>query len=266
MKKLFFTLISAFAGFFIVSCTPVSRTQERDTLYQVNLLQSLMQGYYEGSVTIKDLKANGDTGIGTFDSINGELIAVDGVVYQALFDGTIQTPADDTKIPYAAMSYFDSDEKFEVTDITDFNDLISKIDSHVQKQSANSFYLIKITGSFRTMYARSELKQEKPFKPLAEALKTDQREFHFENVSGTIIALYCPSYMGQLNSTGYHLHFISDDRTKGGHVFNLTADKLTVELDKTTGFKMVLSDDSDFNNINLAKDMTSDMNKVEKGK
>ena len=60
---------------------------DKETMYQVALLQSLTQGYYDGIITVGELKQHGDTGIGTFEGVNGELIALDGVVYQALSDG-----------------------------------------------------------------------------------------------------------------------------------------------------------------------------------
>ena len=49
-----------------------------DALFQTALLQSLMQGEYDGVITVKDLKNYGDTGIGTFQSVNGELIMLNG--------------------------------------------------------------------------------------------------------------------------------------------------------------------------------------------
>lgn len=35
-----------------------------DVLYQVALIQSLVQGYYDGIITVGELKQHGDTGIG----------------------------------------------------------------------------------------------------------------------------------------------------------------------------------------------------------
>lgn len=225
-----------------------------------------MQGYYDGNITIDDLKQNGDTGLGTFKGVNGEMIVLDGNVYQVLGSGKVEKPAGNTIIPFAAVTYFDSDEKYEFSDVKDFVDFTSRLYDIIKNQSPNSFYVIKASGTFKTMYARSELKQEKPYRPLAQALKTDTREFNFENIKGTIVALYCPPYMGDLNSVGFHLHFISDDKTKGGHVFNLSADSIYVELDKTPGFKMVLSDDDFFSSLNLAKKMTKEIEEVEGGK
>ena len=50
---------------------------DRETIYQVSLLQGLTLGDYNGSVSVKQLKQKGDTGIGTFEGVNGELIMVD---------------------------------------------------------------------------------------------------------------------------------------------------------------------------------------------
>ncbi|WP_231464489.1 acetolactate decarboxylase [Selenomonas sp. AE3005] len=42
------------------------------------------QGYLGGTVTVRDVRSLGDTGIGTFEGVNGEMIVLDGTVYQAL--------------------------------------------------------------------------------------------------------------------------------------------------------------------------------------
>ena len=57
--------------------------KNRETIYQVALLQSLTQGYYDGIILVSELKQHGDTGIGTFEGVNGEMIVLDGKVYQA---------------------------------------------------------------------------------------------------------------------------------------------------------------------------------------
>ena len=47
---------------------------ERESLNQVALLQSLAQGYFGGTVTVRDMRSLGDIGIGTFEGLNGEMI------------------------------------------------------------------------------------------------------------------------------------------------------------------------------------------------
>ena len=60
-----------------------------DSMYQVSLLQAFMHGEYDGVVKVGDLKKHGDIGLGTFEGVNGEMIVLDGVVYQAAADGSI---------------------------------------------------------------------------------------------------------------------------------------------------------------------------------
>ena len=67
---------------------------DRESLYQVSLLQGLTFGDYTGSVTVAELKKMGDIGIGTFDKLNGELIMLDGVVYRAAGDGSVEVVGD----------------------------------------------------------------------------------------------------------------------------------------------------------------------------
>ncbi|MGO0041548.1 acetolactate decarboxylase, partial [Streptococcus suis] len=47
-------------------------------LFQYNTLGALMAGLYGGSLTVGELLEHGDLGLGTLDSIDGELIVLDG--------------------------------------------------------------------------------------------------------------------------------------------------------------------------------------------
>ncbi len=264
MKKLAILLA---AICLLVSCASTEKQEavDNDTLYQVNLLQSLMLGYYDGTMTVGDLKARGDFGIGTFDGVNGELVMVDGVVYQVLYDGSVVVAADDEGIPFSNYTRFDVDDTVAVENISDIGALKAELDKYIFTHSPNSFYTIRIDGVFDSIYTRSEYKQERPYRPLDEALATDQTEFKYENVEGTLIVLYCPSYMGGLNTPGYHLHFVSLDRTKGGHVLDLSSKKLTCHFDKADSFRMDLSDNDEFNALPLDKEMGDKIRMVEQG-
>ena len=213
--------------------TSTAASQDKETIYQVALLQSLTQGYYDGIIKVSELKEHGDTGIGTFEGVNGEMIVIDGKVYQALSDGSVKEAADDETVPFSNVTFFESDVAADMTDISDIASFKSALDKTVNEKGRNMFYMIKVSGTFEKMYVRSELKQEKPYKSLDKALETDQREFSYENIAGTVVGLYCPDYMGGLNAVGWHFHFISDDRTKGGHILELSFKEAKAELDIT---------------------------------
>lgn len=238
-------------------------TADRETVTQVALLQSLLQGDYYGSVSIGDLKKRGDVGIGTFDKLNGELIMVDGVLYRAKGDGTVEVPDDSETIPFSNVTFFDADETQAVEGVGSFDDLAAILDAKVDELGPNRFYFARVDGVFSRMSVRSEYAQEEPYKPLVDVLETDQTFFDFENVEGTVVALYCPDYMKELNNAGWHLHFVSKDGTKGGHVLDLAVEKADVAWDGTDRFEMLLPDEDFFDGIDFTKDRSEEVKKAE---
>ena len=52
-----------------------SAQHPESVLYQTSLMSALLSGVYEGSTTIADLLKHGDFGLGTFNELDGELIA-----------------------------------------------------------------------------------------------------------------------------------------------------------------------------------------------
>ena len=241
----------------------VEITADRETIFQVSLLQGLTLGDYYGSVTVGELKGKGDIGIGTFEGVNGELIMLDGEVYRALSDGSVEVAPDDETVPFANVTFFDADEKKKINDVTDITNLKERLDKKIEQLGKNRFYFVRIDGTFSKMHARSELKQEEPYKPLAEALATDQREFEWTDIKGTVVALYCPEYMKDLNAAGWHLHFVSEDRKCGGHVLDLSLDSGEICFDYTDGFNMLLPETQMFPTLDLTKDQSEDIKKVE---
>lgn len=237
---------------------------DRESIYQVALLQSLAQGHFDGMVTVGELKAHGDTGIGTFEGVNGEMIVLDGVVYQAIYDGSIVTPPDSETIPFSNVTFFETDVSLPLTGIADMAALQEQLNAVVNEHGANLFYMVKIAGTFSDIKVRSEYKQEKPYRNLDVALAADQVEFDFENISGTMVGLYCPSFMGGLNSIGWHFHFITEDLTRGGHVLQVNIDNAVASFDSTPGFTLALPDDNtDFQSMDLSLNMDEAIHRAE---
>ncbi len=269
MKKIKAILLAAAMTLPLTACAAQqpdagkAAADNRETVYQVALLQSLTQGYYDGIIKVSELKKHGDTGIGTFEGVNGEMIVLDGKVYQALGDGTVKEADDNETVPFSNVTFFDKDLTAPLSQMNDINSLKEALTKTVNENGKNLFYMVKINGTFEKMNVRSELKQEKPYKSLDKALATDQREFNYENIKGTIVALYCPDYMGGLNTPGWHFHFISDDKTKGGHILELAFSSAEAEFDATRDFDMYLSDNSEFQGMELAKDVSDAIKKVE---
>lgn len=208
-----------------------------ETMTQVATINSLMAGNYDGTVPFAEVKKHGDFGLGTFHSLDGEMIMLDGKIYQARIDGKIHEIPDSDKTPFAAVTFFDTDEKLDLGAIT-LDDLKKRLNETV---ASNLFYAIRVEGEFEMVKVRSVISQ-KPYPRLDEAVK-NQAVFEKSNIRGTLVGLYYPEFVNGLNVPGYHFHFLSDDKNFGGHVLNAAIKKATVRLDKTPAFHMILPDD-----------------------
>ena len=277
-KKISALLLAAMMSFSAVACgkkeektteatqtTEAAASTDRDSINQVSLLQGLTFGDYYGSLSAKEVKALGDIGIGTFDGLNGELIMLDGEIYRAAGDGSVEVVPDTETIPFCDVTFFDGDSSETLSDIQDINALKDALDKKVSEFGSNRFYMVRIDGTFNEMHVRSELAQEEPYEPLADVLETDQTFFDYTDAKGTIVGLYCPAYMDRLNAVGWHFHFISDDRKTGGHMLDLKFDSAELKWDYTDGFSMVLPEDEMFKNFDLTVDQSEDIKRVETG-
>ena len=264
LKKIFG--VAALAGTFLFNSNLALAQNDRETINQVALLQSLALGNFEGSITVKDWKKFGDTGIGTFDGLNGELIALDGVIYQGDQNcrAKIMRPTD--TIPFSNITFFDKDFSINVNNLETKAALEEKLNECVQKEGANSFYMVKIPATYSEILIRSEAKQNKPYPTLVQALQATQKEVTLKNIRGTIVGLYCPAYMSSLNSVGWHFHFISADKKFAGHVLELGISSGEVQFDKTDNFAMRVPNNKDFQDLNLGKDLSEDIRKAEQDK
>jgi acetolactate decarboxylase len=97
---------------------------------------------------------------------------------------------------------------------------------------------------------------------LLDAAKT-QLEFHFHNVEGTLVCLWSPRYSSSFSVPGYHFHFISRDRTKGGHVLNCAARQLRASIQVVSQYDIRLQETGSFLTTNLSQDPAADLAKAE---
>ena len=78
--------------------------------------------------------------------------------------------------------------------------------------------------------------------------------FESTNVTGTMVGFYCPEFVGNMATKGFHFHYISNDKKFGGHVMELeTSGALTVDVDRKTDIHFALPDNDDFANVGFDK-------------
>jgi len=232
---------------------------DRDVLFQVSTIDALLQGVYDGVMNFGELKQQGDFGIGTFEGIDGEMIALDGQYYQVKADGIAYSVNDTMTTPFSTVTYFDKDFDIIVS-AKNFTELSSALDAQIP--SKNLFYAIRIDGTFPYVKTRSIPKLSKPY-PLLKDAAANQSVFEFKDIKGTIVGFYTPESAEGLNVPGYHLHLITDDKKAGGHILDLALNSSVIWLDITPTFNMALPSSGDFIGIDLTKDLNEDLNQVE---
>jgi acetolactate decarboxylase len=210
---------------------------EPHVLFQASTIGALLDGAYEGDVSFAQLAEHGDLGLGTLNALDGEMIAVDGRFYRADVDGGINEVDPDALTPFAVVVWFEPKIGFELERPLTHDDFIAALDARVPAEASSC--AVRVDGEFELIRARSVPRQRRPYRPLGEVV-ADQHVFELRGLSGTLVGFRFPDYAEGLEVSGYHLHFISDDRSRGGHVLGCRPIRGRARIDPSTDLHVEL--------------------------
>ncbi|NQY73526.1 MAG: acetolactate decarboxylase [Candidatus Margulisbacteria bacterium] len=210
----------------------------RDTVFQVSSLSRLKQSHFEGFVSYTELKRHGNFGIGTFSHLDGEMIALEGQYFRLPINGKPEPILNNDTAPFATVTFFDSDQTLYITDPLSYENLQSYLDSVLTDK--NSIYAIKISGRFQELKARSVVKLKKPY-PTFESVLDHQVIFDFGETEGYLVGFWSPQSLHSILFPGYHFHFISEDKSQGGHVLDFQMVSGEISIDKSPNLLMITS-------------------------
>jgi len=226
-------------------------------MYQVSTSAALVEGVYSGSISSSTVLEHGDFGLGTFEALGGEMVVLDGQIYQ--IGGEVRLRSDDFLVPFAAVTPFHAESSFEVGRFATLQELEAACDRH--RPSDNLFYALRLDGIFQSVHARAVHPVPNGTR-LLDAAKTEF-EFQFHDLEGTLVCIWSPRYSSSFSVPGYHFHFISADRTKGGHVLNCSARQLHARIQTVSEYTVQLPETGSFLTTNFDKDPASDLAKAE---
>ena len=225
------------------------------TLFQVSTAGALVHGVYERAVSSNYLLNYGDFGLGTFVNLDGEMVILDGAIYQVRSDGKVMHIEDDVGTPFAVVTRFDPDQDEFIESGTSLEEITKLCDQH--RHSDNVFYAIRIDGRFSHVHTRA-MRATLDGLPLAKAAAI-QPEFDFKNVSGTLVGIWAPQFSSALNVAGYHFHFLSEDRRQGGHLLECSGNNLRIRIETLTEFYLSLPESEEFLKADLTGDISNDL-------
>lgn len=230
------------------------------SIYLCAPVNALVEGIYEQKIPFTELKKHGDFGLGTFDNLDGEMVMLDGKIFQITSDGKVAQVEEESLTPFACVTFykpFSEDEVDREMTYGEFGNWVQDL-----LPSPNLFYGIRIEGRFKHVKVRSVPKQEN-YRPLVEVAK-DQPIFNFYDVEGTLAGFYTPSFMASLNVPGIHLHFLSKDLTQGGHLLECAPEKMRVGVQFISKFELSLPMSLDYLTWNFQRDIGKDLDRAEK--
>jgi acetolactate decarboxylase len=232
------------------------------TLYQVSTATALVEGIYQGAVRVGTLREHGDLGLGTFENLDGEMVVVDGIFFQVRGDGSVRECDDDVLSPFAVVTRFVPEAEATLDSCPDLDRLTARFDG--MRHSENIFFALRVDGHFDYVHTRAMCRTKEGV-PLVQAAAV-QPEFEFHDVSGTLVGFWTPEYAKTLNVPGYHLHFVSADRTSGGHLLQCRGTHLHLQIQREGDYRIALPETEDFLKADLRRDPTADLAKAEREK
>ncbi len=230
-------------------------------IYQASTVNALLEGVLDGDMTYGELRRHGDFGLGTFNALDGEMVAFDGAFWQVKSDGRVDAVSDDQKFPFATVLFFQATHEETLAGPMDLSALEAHIDAAAP--SANLFYAIRVDGMFKSVSTRVVERQAKPYPSLLH-VAANQTEFDLTDVDGTLAGFRFPDFAQGLNVPGYHLHFLTRDHTAGGHVRALELTEGHLAVDDTSTIHVELPTDEAFLAAHLGGDRREDLDKAER--
>ncbi|MBN1914752.1 MAG: acetolactate decarboxylase [Parachlamydiales bacterium] len=237
------------------------RSSQEGSVFQTGTIGSLMHSVYEGDVSLESLAKQGNFGIGTYDKLAGELLLYEGTFYQIQKKGSVSSPSLKSKTPFAAVTFFLSQNISQWKSKASFQALQKHIDSLIP--SKNLIYALQINADFDSITLRTVKEQEAPYSG-KKALE-DQYQYSQKSIRGTLIGFRFPQYLEQVNVPGYHFHFIDSSKKIGGHVFDASLHTATIQICPIYHFHLQLIKSPLFYAANLTRSSKKKIEKLERG-
>jgi acetolactate decarboxylase len=229
-------------------------------IYLSTPINALVEGIFEENVPFAEIKLHGDFGLGTLNDLDGEMMMLDGMVYQINSEGRVKTIGDEALTPFACVTFYRSACHDYVDHEMDYRSFIDMLKSLIP--STNLFYAFRVEGTFSHIRTRSVPRQES-YRPIVEATR-DQSTFDFQDIQGTIAGFFTPSFMASLNVPGFHLHFLSSDLKHGGHLLECIPVKAEIGIQFIDKLELSLPMTLDYLTQDFNLNVEKDLEKVEK--
>jgi len=218
-------------------------------IYFVSVVDALFNNVLESNISVSDVLKHGGFGIGTLDSVEGEMVIYENSVYTATGEGDLHCVEGSSKTPMAIVTNFIPSISIEAKNVS-FKKLLEIIDDKIINK--NLLYAVKIEGVLSEIVLRCHDKQSRPFDEF-KVILNKSKIFKKNNIKGVLVGFKLPHYIKNVNLVGYHFHFVDEKRKIGGHVYDGLFDKANVEISVHHSFFVELNNHEDFANVDFER-------------
>lgn len=230
------------------------------TLFQVSTSGALIEGVTDGAITVEALATHGDLGLGTFADLDGEMVILDGQVFRIRGDGSVTLAAPGELVPFAVATRFAPEDSLQLTDINSYEELLLHLNG--RRNTDNQFFALRMDGT--ADYVKTRVVEEiGDNQSLVEAAQ-QQVEFELENVAGQFVGFWSPAYASSVNISGWHIHFLSADRSAGGHLLELGGAELKAQFQHLADFHIAIPETASFLQADLSADPSAALEEAER--
>jgi acetolactate decarboxylase len=231
-------------------------------IHQFSFVDALVAGLYQGAFSAAEIGRRGDFGLGCEEALDGELVILDGEFFVCRGDGSVSTIGAHDRLPFAEVAQFEPTLERPITGSHDEHDLEALIAALMPSQ--NLFYAVRFDGEFDSVTVRETVRQEAPFRGLADAVK-DQRESTRSSIRGTLLGFIAPEVFQGLSVADFHLHFIDDARSFGGHALHFIAGTGVLRVEAFAEFTLHLPQVASYLDAALEHTNSNDAIKLAEG-
>ncbi len=233
---------------------------DESRVYLCAPINALVEGIYEEKIPFTQVKEHGDFGLGTFDNLDGEMVMIEGQIYQITADGRVNRVEEQALTPFSCVTFYQPASHEEMEGEVSYAAFLEWLQALLP--SPNIFYALRIDGRFANVKVRSVPKQE-CYRPLVE-VAAEQPVFEFSDIEGTLAGFYTPSFLASLSVPGLHLHFLSADLQRGGHLLECRPHKVRVGVQFIYRLELALPASLDYLTWDFHRDIGQDLDRAEK--
>lgn len=242
---------------------PLRQKRPSRKLHFTAPIVGLVEGLLFGDTTVAEALQFGNFGLGTLNGLDGEVVILDGQPFQQGADGSSVPVPPSARTPFMCTTAFDKAQatRLELPLRLDWPGLHMALQQEFP--SANLFYAILVEGTFEHLRARAVRKQTTG-RPLA-AVAREQAVFELHGEEGWLVGFWSPPYMGHaLTVPGFHLHFLSRDKARGGHVLEGVMLRGSAYIQPVYHAETDLPKSHDYLAADLTRDPAADLEAAEK--